>query len=488
MQIFLQYSHQVQVFSHIPLIRETSIQEAWGEFNWRNFLNNRWIDTSDPVGSALTTGGPPRYRNNQWEGDFGARRKNQLGGQVELRHEMGFQNTNSLFFVPSPQGTSRLVLNYTQPILNGAGKPYNTGLIVLAKIDAAAARDEFSRQLQSHLLEVARAYWSLYRERSRLVQLNRLYQSAREIEGKLQARRDIDAARSQLVRVQAAVAERRSEIIRQEAAIKNAEARLRSLVNDPSLGVYDVEFVPRYVPSRTYVPVDLQAARSTAMAYRPELMQTLKQIRAASVRVNMAENEILPALNLVLETYVAGLRGDTNIGGAWRDQFSKGEPSYTLGVQFEYVLCNDAARARLKRRELERRQLQSQFETSVATLMLEVEVAVRELETAYSEITAKYQAMQASRAEVEYMTDRWELLPGEEQAAPLYLDNLLQAQARQALAEAGFADAEFTYNLAQLNLKRATGTLLQDEQVTQARVCIDGLPAIDLHRPVGSQR
>ena len=85
------------------------------------------------------------------------------------------------------------------------------------------------------------------------------------------------------------------------------------------------------------------------------------------------------------------------------------------------------------------------------------------------------------------MTDRWELLPGEEQAAPLYLDNLLQAQARQALAEAGFADAEFTYNLAQLNLKRATGTLLQDEQVTQARVCIDGLPAIDLHRPVGSQ-
>jgi outer membrane protein len=109
----------------------------------------------------------------------------------------------------------------------------------------------------------------------------------------------------------------------------------------------------------------------------------------------MSAHELLPVLNLVLESYVAGLQGESNIGRAWADQFSVGEPSYTVGLQFEAPVGNNVARARHRRRQLELRQLRSQFSAALETLMLEVETAVREVDTSYAEMQAKYRAMVA---------------------------------------------------------------------------------------------
>jgi outer membrane protein len=476
----LRHSHQIRVFTDLPLIRETAIQEAYGEFDWRKFLETRWRDTSDPVGNTLVTGGPDRFRDHIWTGDAGIRRRNEYGGRFEVRQQIGYQDNNSVFFVPQNQGTSRLVMSYTQPLLNGRGEVYNTSLIVLAELDTRVAHDELSRQLQSHLLEVSRAYWVLYRERAILVQRLHFFEQAKQIADDLESRQEVDATRSQLLRAQAAAAQRYSDILRHETAVKNSEARLRALVNDPELARTDLEFIPWEAPQRTRIPVNMEESKAIAMDNRPELQQTLQQIRAASVRSDMSAHELLPVLNLVLESYVAGLQGETNIGRAWADQFSVGEPSYTVGLQFEAPLGNNVARARHRRRLLELRQLRSQFAATLETLMLEVETAVREVETSYSEMQVKYRAMEAGHAEVQYITERYRALPGDESSAVLFLDNLLLAQDRLAEAEFGFATAEVTYNLALINLKRAQGTLLQSERVEQIRMYDNQLPALIL--------
>jgi outer membrane protein len=362
---------------------------------------------------------------------------------------------------------------------------YNTSLIVLAELDTRVAHDELSRQLQSHLLEVSRAYWGLYRERAILVQRLHFFEQAKRIADDLKGRQDVDATRSQLLRAQAAAAQRYSDILRQEMAVKNSEARLRALVNDPELAPTNLEFIPWDAPQRLRIPVSMEEAKAVAVDNRPELQQTLQQIRAASVRTDMAAHELLPVLNLVLETYVAGLRGESNIGRAWVDQFSVGEPSYTVGLQFEAPLGNNAARARHRRRQLEMRQLQSQFAAALETLMLEVETAVREVDTSFAEMQAKYRAMEAGNAEVQYITERYRALPGDETSTVLFLDNLLLAQERLAEAEFGFATAEVTYNLAMINLKRAQGTLLQSERIEPTRIYDSQLPALMLnsHKP-----
>ncbi|MDH3717422.1 MAG: hypothetical protein OES79_04815, partial [Planctomycetota bacterium] len=132
----LQYSSQVRVFKDLPLIRRTSIVEADAAFDWSAFIESQWNDISEPVGSTLTVGpGQTRFSDHKWDYSMGLRRRNYLGGEVEIAQDFGFENSNSSFFIPQDQGTAQLRLSYTQPLWRGAGRVYNTGLIVLAKID-----------------------------------------------------------------------------------------------------------------------------------------------------------------------------------------------------------------------------------------------------------------------------------------------------------------------------------------------------------------
>jgi len=473
----LQHSAQIKVFSDLPLIRETAITEADAAFDWTAFMESRWDDSNVPVGNTLTTGGPSRFLDQNFSQSFGARRRNTYGGQLEVSQRLGYQSNNSVFFLPNDQGNSRLTVSYTQPLMRGAGKVYNTSLTVLAQIDTKIARDEFSRQLQSHLLEVTRAYWSLYMERATLLQKQRLLSRADEILQDLERRQSLDTVNSQVVRARAAVESRRAEILRAETAVRNAESKIRALTNDPHWGDSDAcELIPSNTPFRVFTDVDMAAAMNTAMRSRPEIGQAIKQCKASCVRMNMAKNEVLPALNLILESYATGLRGDSDIGGAWTDQFSDGRPSYSAGVQYEIPIWNRAAKSRLQRRRLEVRQLQNQFRTTAETVKLEVAVAVRELRTSYQEMGAKMRSMQAAGAEVNYISERWKALGGEDRAASLMLEDLLSAQTRLADAEFGFLSSSLSYNLAQMNYKKAVGTLLQDERVQVSRNCNCNLP------------
>jgi outer membrane protein TolC len=221
---------------------------------------------------------------------------------------------------------------------------------------------------------------------------------------------------------------------------------------------------------------------------RPEIGQAIKQIRAAGVRLNVSKNEILPALNLILETYASGLRGQSDIGGAFNDQFSVGEPSYSIGLQYEVPIWNRAAQARLQKRRLELRQLEEQLRNTAEMLRLEVEVAVREVATTYQEMEANYLSMQAAAAEVAYIDDRWRLLPGSDRSASLMLEDLLDAQQRLNGAEFAFLDAQLNFSVAQITYLKALGTLLQSEQISLERYCECHLPGFQFQRTTGHEQ
>ncbi len=479
----LAHSAQIQVIKEAPLIRETAIVEADSEFDWTSFVESQFVDTSDPVGNRLQTGGPTRFREHDVSASVGVRRKNRLGGQFEIAQEVGHRDNNSLFFSPANQGNSRLTLSYTQPILRGAGQMFNTSLTVLAEIDTGAAFDDFSAQLQAQLLDVNRAYWELYLERANLIQKQRLYGQAAEILQELERRRDIDALRSQIVRAQAAVASRTADIIRADMAIRNTESRIRALVNDPSLGSSDVnELVPLDLPLRHRVPMDVATSVEVAFQNRPELAQAIKQIRAASIRLKMSRNELLPALNLVLETYVSGLRGSSDVGNSIVDQYREGEPSYTIGLQYEVPFLNRRAKARHLRRRHELRQLEAQMRATMESLRLEVEVAARDVVTTYREMIANLRAMRAEETEVEYLYQRWKLLPGNDRSASLLLEDLLDAQERLNVSEFAYLNSQLNYNVSHMAFQRAVGTLLQSENISCSRYLECCLPTLDLHR------
>ncbi len=482
----LNNSAQIQVFSDLPLIREQAITEADAYFDWTEFFDTRWDSLNNPVGSTLTVGGgKTRYLNNQFSFSAGLRRKNEIGGKFEIAQQFGTQNTNSTFFVPKNQGTARLALSYTQPLLRGRGQEYNRSLFVLANIDAQAAQQEFYRELQGHLVEVTRGFWSVYLERATLIQKYRLYEASTKVLKELEARADIDANQGQILRTRAAVAGRKAELVRSRTAVKNAESRLRGLVNAVDLGDgQTTELIPSDIPLRQVVAVDVSTNMANALQVRPEINQAMKEMQAACVRLNMSKHEMLPTLNLIAETYVAGLRGNYNVPQAYGNQFSVGAPSYSLGLQYEVPIGRRLSQARLTRREIELRQVRNQFRSVTETIKVEVEVSTREVETAFKEMLAKQQQIAAATSDATSIANRWEMLPGADGSAAVVLDQLLRAQERQTAAENDYLTAELTYNLALTNLKKSTGELLRAENVTESRACECGIPRTILDKPL----
>ena len=479
----LMHSKQIKVFSDLPLIRETGIREARGRFDTHAFVETFYSMTDEPVGSTLKTGGPSRFHEYQTSIEAGIKKKLLTGADVKLSQWLARTTNNSVYFVPHHQATARLSLMITQPLLKGAGVKYNRSFIRIAKIDSEVARSEFIRQAEAHLLEVNRAYWSLHLARALCVQKRKLVADTAALVAKLAKRADIDAMQSQLKRARSALAKRQAELVRAEMAVKNAEDRIKALINDPKLlASGKVELVPTDPPALAEMKVDMKQAAAVALENRPEIRQAFMQFKAAMIRRNMAENEVLPKLDLVLETAISGLDNAGPITAAYDDQWR--HPGFRVGLVFDYPIENNEAEARLLRRKLELRQQISQLRTTVDTVLLEVKIAAREVATRYHEMQARYQALRAAEEDVRILEKRWEPFAGADGRGTMgYLRLLIEAQDRLAQAQEDFAASTAAYNVALVNLQRAQGTLLsyQDIKITRSKDR-DDLPVLHLQK------
>lgn len=469
----IQNSSQIKVFSDLPLIRETSIQEAEGAFDVNFFVEGRYDDLNDPVGSTLTTGGDSRYEEEKLGFRTGVRKKvAATGAEVYVTQELARTENNSVFFTPNPQTNARLVIGAIQPLLNGAGYGYNHAIIQIAEIDSEIARHEFLRQIESHLLEITRTYWGLYLARGVYQAKSRAFNDASKIVTDLESRSDFDAGRPQVLRAQAATAERKADLIRSESAVRNAEDRLKALINDPAYKeVSALEIIPTDMPVLGRSSSDLQQAATAALENRPEIQQAFLQLKASAIRRDMSRNELMPVLNLLVEGYVGAIRRD-DWSGTFNDEFDA-RPGYTVGLRLDYPLGNNQAEARNMRRRLEARQLVSQLRTTLETVLLEVKVAVREVQTAYRDMSAKHESMMAARADLDSFQKRREaMFLGGDTSAINYIEFYIESQGRRASSEEAFLQAVATYNVALVSLERVKGSLLAYESIETVRKSI----------------
>jgi outer membrane protein TolC len=480
----LRNSKQIQVFSDLPLIRETGIQEAKGAFDTNSFLSGKFDHTNDPVGNTLTTGGADRFKQDQWSFETGAKKKFITGTEVTLSQKLGHTDNNSIYFVPDPQSTATLTLSIVQPLLKGAGVNYNRSVIQIAKLDSDVAMSEFIRQSESHLLEITRTYWALYAARVTYLQKARLVNETGQITDELRARQQVDAQKSQLFRAQSALASRRSDLVRSEAAVRNAQDRLRALTSDPELlNAPDTELIPADRLILSASPVDAQQASYAALRNRPEINQAFLQLKAATIRQNMARNELMPELNLVLQGSLGSLT-DSDVAGSYGKQYNQGGPGYGAGLVLSFPLENNIARSHLERRRLETRQQISQIKTTIDTVLLEVKVSAREVGTAYRETQAKYEAVRAFTEDLETLMARRSLQEMRDEAqVSTYLDTVLDAQDRRSGAEEEFIRSAANYQIAIVNLERAKGNLLAYSDVGVVRTKDEkGLPQLHLEK------
>jgi len=485
----LQYSSQIKVFSDLPLIRETTIQEAEGPYDFRLFAEGRLTDLDEPVGDDLKTGGPMRYEENSKNLSYGLRKKFLAGTEVELKQNIGDMDTNSTFFNPEDQARSGTFLTIKQPLLKRFGIAYNRSPIDLATIDHSIAGEELRRNVESHLLEVTRAYWGLYMERSLLLQKEQLAKKSLKIYEKMQQRTDMDVDRSLLARAKSQVSAHKLAAMQAEYAMLNAQSRIRALVNDPAmLSASGMEMVTRQLPSHKLFAVSFDKALQTTLENRPEVAQAVKHIQSAYLRLDRSENELMPDLDLFFQTYVKGLEGDYEYGTAYSNQFDEGGPSYVAGLRFEFPLGNNGAEARNLRKKLEIRQLLHQLDTTVENVLLEAQVSYRELVKNYRSMVQSYQIMRSDDEEVKALLARIDYLLTKNDPYGDVLYRLLDANERLTDSEELFAKSELTYNYSQYNLYRAMGILVSTSDINfeeQTEDTADGLPVMHVRKKGG---
>lgn len=471
------YSPFVAGISRDPIIAETFIREADSAFDTELFVDSKWNDSTEPVGNILITGTAEFLKDNVWEHQSGIRKRFRNGGDLSLTQDLGFQNSNSNFFDPQDQGTARLSLNFTQPLLNGRGKLVNRSQILIAQLNRDVAYDRFSQFLQEHLLETISSYWDVYYRRTVYLQSKKNYDRAVEILKILEGRRDYDTVANQLARAKAAVFSRRVEVRRAINFLVNAETKLRELVRDPEYGALGdggaVELVPAQLPLVVKPEMELSQLVNEALTSRPEVDQAFKNIRSSSVEMKIAENDILPVLSLVVGGYLAGLEGDTGIEKAWVEQFNKTPPSYHAGIVFEYPLGNRAAKSRLKRSKNQLKQLTDQMASVMGKVVADVEIANRDLVTQYDTFKNTMESVESAISDAEYIRKRWENFAFVENVGVntpnTLLEQLLDAQQRLVDAENSFAAALRDFMIAQSNLQIATGTLLRQKNISTFR-------------------
>jgi outer membrane protein TolC len=454
---------RIQALLAEPQILQCDVTIADAEFDPTVFLDGKFVDTNDPVGNELTTGdNSRRFTDQTFSSNLGVRRKTRKGGRFEVIQRGGFQENNSLFLNPNPQGTTRLEINYTQPLWKDAGTRINRSRIMVAQLQANQAASDARDELESHLLEVTQAYWDLYRFRSLWLQQQKLVGSTRQLHELIESRQRFDAGKRHVLRARAALARRSAGLSRTAAKIRDAQSRLRMLVaSDQLIHASNAEWTTAEQPVARPLPVSIKQSVIDALEHRADISNAIQAIHEVTVRLGVAKNQVLPQLDMLLGTYVAGLDEGRDPLGAFANQFSEGRPGFFAGLAYEIPVGNRAARSRLNRNRWELHQVIQEFRQTTEKAITETEIAARETQTAYQDLLEKKIAVDATESEVAYLTERYRQLPGQDDSLVLLVDNLLDAQERLAEQERELVDAQVNYAISWVMLRKSTGTLLR---------------------------
>lgn len=466
----LSHSNQVKALAGIPLIRETAVAEAEAEFDPEVYAESRYDRANEPSGSSLERNEPgDLFRKRGWTFESGIRKRTATGAEIGLKQQLSQESSNAEYFVPREQGRARATLSVMQPLLRGAGKTYNRSFVQIAKLETESGYSEFIGELEKHLAEVNRLYWQLYLARGAHLEKRRLVHETEATVAEIESRGDLDSISSQRSRARSALASRKADLVRSELEIKNAESRLRTLINDPSFVSENVgEILPGDLPIATMEAPSFDESISDALSLRPEIRLAENQFRAADLRELVAENEKRPTLDFVGEVGTSTLRGSGDWTGAFNEQYNGGEPSWGVGLVASIPLGRKAEKARHLRARLEARQARDQLRATLDEVLLDVQIAHREVVTAWPDTRAKWEAAMAADQELSVLYDRREV-ETVESGTSLYLEKILDAQQRLAFAREDFLEALAIYNASLTNLERAKGTLLRQENIEVVR-------------------
>jgi len=448
----LRSSLDIQVASYTPAISETDIMAAESDFDPEYFLEGSYEKTDRP-NMAFTNMANSRYSfEDSHIVSTGVRKTFATGGSIAVSENLDYFRTNSPV-QESPIYATSFMVELTQPLLRDMGLDANKAQIYIASHNRDASVEAFRATVMDVLLDLETVYWELVYSVRDVQVRERSLALAEEVLRREKSREEQKMAKPlEVSRARAAVTSRRAELIRAQNRVRDLSDRIKSVLNDAELDLTDeVLIVPADGPQLLRPEMDSRNAVLTAVAERPELRELRNQIRAVEAQKRYDRNQLLPRLDA---TFVWRRNSIAqNSAEAWKEQGTGRFTDYGAGLVFEVPIGNRYAESQYRRSALELRQAMLGLENLTQDVILEVNTAIREVETNLQEIVATREARIASKDTLDGEQARYDV-------GDVTNEELLRAQRDFEEAERNELQAITLLNVAVVRLERAKGTLL----------------------------
>ncbi len=451
----------------VPASSAQGIIEAQADFDFDLFANAAYANVDRPRQGALVFAVPvvPLADTQRvTEVEAGVRKRTESGARITastgVRH--ADERTPGMAAAPDPASITDFTVGITQPLLRHFGPRANRAEIVLA--ENLHARDGYglADRLIGIVAAVEAAYWDLVYARIQLAVRQRLFDDTAALHDDLKARKDLDASPLQIAQAASFVAARRSEVLAAQRALRDASDRLKHLLNAENLPLVGETLVdPVDRPSEQADDISLARAVVDALRLRPEMAQARLMMEDAWVRMNLADNQRLPRLDLTARLSYYGM--DERVFDSYDQATRSAFIDWLIGLSFEQPIGNRAAEAAYRRQRLARQSQAIEYRRTARRIVLEVKQALRAARSAHELIAVDRDARRAAAENLRAVEKR------EESASALtpefLLDLKLSAQQRLGDAELLEIRAIADYNVARAKLLEATGSLLEHHQI-----------------------
>jgi outer membrane protein len=263
-----------------------------------------------PTGSSIA--GTLTIDQNTWKFDAGVRELLRSGTTLFLSFENQRLEAGTAVSLFNPEYSTALTLSVTHPLLKNSGKEVTEAPLAIARAGAEASTGDWLVMVMD-IIAAARTSFLVFQSSSREVEVRKtalslaeklLDETAARIEAGL-------AAPVDRLPAEAAVASRKEELLRAEAAARNAEDDLKNLLGLRTDQDWEQRWIPVFSRQVPNGPGE-DDTYSEALTRRPEVSALSARTRQIEVQETVARNRTLPELSLAASAGLSGLAGSEN--------------------------------------------------------------------------------------------------------------------------------------------------------------------------------
>jgi outer membrane protein TolC len=325
------------------------------------------------------------------------------GTNVQVSLSSGKSSTNSSYYYFNPYFNSTFLMQFTQPLLQSAGRFANTAQMVIARRSLAQSRASFEAEVNNEILQVINQYWYAVQARGALeVQQKSLNLAQVSYERDKRSLELGALAPLDIYRSESEVASRKVQVIQAGYSLTQAEDALRLTIGanqDPKVRTLALNLTEQPQPQGSLESSDLEATLAQALSQRPELEAVKIALQNDKTSIQLAHNQLRPNLSLTGFYQSSGLGGNQydlvtgklvspgGFGSSMDQTFGFGYPGYGGALTLNLSIRNRSGQARLGNALVSRthdaynaRQIQEQITQEVSDAVHQLEEARQALE------------------------------------------------------------------------------------------------------------